>query len=562
MQNNSIVTTQATSQDLEFENKKLKKLLAKSKFEKLAIKSLLLELGKKLDLGEVINTICQYLWETIDYRLIMFIIYNPAVDRFESRAYLKKSVSNLMFDKVRAKLIQFLNENGDQSMIGTISSSGQVNPLMYGLKIDDKIQEEGQIYLLVPLKIDEKVIGAFCVINDQNQEDNPEVASFVETMIAAATVSIARIQTLLSSLYSRIDTLLQSLSDGVIMFDRELNVTLANPTASKITGLAKQGYKLPEIYQLFPALNLDQQIDQSFENKAIIKIDKAELRQSFYEIFLVPIKNSYQEILGGALIFHDITHLAEVDQAKTEFVSLASHQLKTPLSLVKWYAEILLSGDVGVLTDLQKKQVQTIYDGNNRMIELVNALLNVSRLELGTFMIEPEPCMFSQICQDVLAELTPQIKVKNLKITEDYQNDLPFIQADKNLLRIIFQNLLSNACKYTPQDGQITIKIKLCTHEPQEDRQQVKGICLEIKDTGYGIPESQQDQVFSKLFRADNVRVKETDGTGLGLYIIKQIIDQSDGQISFESKENEGTTFRVWFPETGMKKKIGTKALN
>jgi PAS domain S-box-containing protein len=256
---------------------------------------------------------------------------------------------------------------------------------------------------------------------------------------------------------------------------------------------------------------------------------------------------------GVVEVFRDITKEAAVDKAKTEFVSLASHQLRTPLSVVNWYTEMLMTGDVGKLNAEQKKYLDEVYHGNQRMVTLVNALLNVSRLELGTFVIEPKPTDMSKAIKDTIDEYKKQVDDKKIKLSYSFGKNIPIIPADPKLLHMIIENILSNAVKYTPESGKIEILLSL-------DKQ--KNVLMKISDTGYGIPKNLQDKIFTKLFRADNVREKDTEGTGLGLYIVKSIIDNSDGKIWFTSEENKGTTFFVTIPIAGMKKKEGTKTLS
>jgi len=259
------------------------------------------------------------------------------------------------------------------------------------------------------------------------------------------------------------------------------------------------------------------------------------------------------KIIGAIEIFRDITKEKEIDKAKTEFVSLASHQLRTPLSTVNWYAEMLLAGDAGKLNEGQKKYLDEVYRSSQRMVELVNALLNVSRIELGTFVIEPKPTDIVKLTRSVIDEQKPQIDEKKIKFSSSFEKDIPLIQSDPKLLHMVMQNLLSNAVKYTSEGGKIELAISLVDK---------KNIQVKISDTGYGIPKNQQDKIFTKLFRTDNVREKDTEGTGLGLYIVKSIVEHSGGKIWFESEENKGTIFYVTLPLEGIKKKEGDKALS
>lgn len=264
-----------------------------------------------------------------------------------------------------------------------------------------------------------------------------------------------------------------------------------------------------------------------------------------------PIREGDQNVFFVS-ICQDITQRKEIDKAKTEFVSLASHQLRTPLSAIRWYSEMLLSKYVGELNTKQKQYVEEIYAGNLRMVDLVNALLNTSRIDLGTFAIDPEDVDPVAIYGSVIRELEPQIAEKKQHV-EGLFTDAPKVySADPKLLRIIFQNFLSNSVKYTPEGGAIAAEISV----------RDANLYIRVSDNGYGIPKAQQGKIFEKLFRADNVRQKDTEGTGLGMYIVKAIVEVSGGKIWFESEENKGTTFHVLLPLAGMPKKGGTKGLS
>ena len=272
----------------------------------------------------------------------------------------------------------------------------------------------------------------------------------------------------------------------------------------------------------------------------------------YVSLSLSPIKNPAGDIIGISTIVIDTTKETQIDRAKTEFVSLASHQLRTPISAVNWYAEMLLAGDLGKLTDKQKQFIEEIYHGNQRMVELVNALLNASRIELGTFIIEPKPTDIAELARNVLKELEHDIQKKKLVVTKRFDAKLPLINVDPQLMRMVIQNLLSNAVKYTLDKGSITCSIE----------KNGQNFTITVADTGCGIPKNQQDKIFTKLFRAENAREKDADGTGLGLYIVKSIVDNASGTIAFTSEENKGSTFSVTFPLSGMRPKEGTKKLN
>src|SRR3989339_151608 len=266
----------------------------------------------------------------------------------------------------------------------------------------------------------------------------------------------------------------------------------------------------------------------------------------------------------------DVSKDTELAKAKTDFVTLASHQLRTPLSIIKWYVDFLVTGEAGEINKEQKKYLEEVYLSNERLIELVNALLDVSRIDVGTFSIEPEPTDIVERAENALRKYLPQIKQKEIHLKKAY-DDIPKINLDPRLTKMVFDIVISNAVKYTNKGGMIKITIKKTENN----------ILTQVSDSGCGIPREQQPKVFSKLFRADNVRRMESVGTGLGLYIAKAVIEKSGGKIWFESpslefllsedykgkkitpdKANKGTTIFFTIPLKGMKKKLGTKKLS
>lgn len=372
---------------------------------------------------------------------------------------------------------------------------------------------------------------------------------------------------LLEEINAKNETILESIGDGVIVVNTNGEITYINKQVEVMTGWKEVemiGKHVTSAMHLSDEKGAEVPPDKNpvrnalFENKKIVSNEYYYIRKDgstfAAAIIATPILLG-KTVIGGVNTFRDVTHERDIDRMKTEFISLASHQLRTPLSAMKWFSEMLLDGDAGVLSDEQKKILENIYQSNERMIELVNTLLNISRIESGRIIIDPKPTDLKKLIEEVVVELTQKIQEKKHKLVVSVHGDLPLIPVDPKLVRHVYMNLLTNAIKYTPPNGEIVVLISKSADE----------VISQVSDNGYGIPQAEQQKTFTKFFRAKNIVSVETDGTGLGLYLTKAIVESSGGKIWFESHTKEenvpsdkhGTTFWFVLPLSGSVAKEG-----
>lgn len=233
--------------------------------------------------------------------------------------------------------------------------------------------------------------------------------------------------------------------------------------------------------------------------------------------------------------------LRTLDQMKTDFVSVVTHQLRTPLSAIRWTISMLLNGDFGRLTDEQRTFLMKAYESNNRMINIIRDMVLVDHIESGKLATSSYlTTSLPDLLENLLVELQPLAKDKRVEIIFK-RPDQPYPPAhiDPANLRAVLQNLIENAVKYTPAGGSVTIACGVDSSG---------ALSLSVVDTGIGIPKEEQQRIFTRFFRASNAQKKETDGSGLGLFIAKKILQKYQGDIRFESKEGSGTAFHVTLP--------------
>lgn len=433
-----------------------------------------------------------------------------------------------------------------------------------GIKTNDEIGQLSRAFDKMTMALKKSRVEIEKRVEEQTKDIEEKNVSLEKQQKAILNIleDIADEKEKVSQEKEKIDSILHSIGDGVFVIDQNYNIIIYNQMAADISGYSKEeaiGKRCDKVlkfifedtkkvnYKFIKDVFATGEIKSMSNHTLLVKKGGAEIPVADSA---APIKDRFGKVFGCIVVFRDVTHEREVDKAKTEFVSLASHQLRTPLSAINWYTEMLLSEKK--IDKKHKNYLNQIYGGSQRMVELVNALLNVSRLELGTFIIEPKPFDITKIADEAVKEISQEIKKKKIRFAKKYDKNLPQLPLDNKLTHMIFQNILSNAVKYSQEKGKVALDIT-------KDEKNIK---IAISDNGMGIPQKQHRYIFNKLFRADNARAEDSSGTGLGLYIVKSILDQSGGKVWFESVQGKGTTFYVEIPLAGMKAKEGLKELS
>jgi len=348
---------------------------------------------------------------------------------------------------------------------------------------------------------------------------------------------------------NKVSAIISNFVDPIIMIGKNSELNLINPAAKDVFGFldADLGKQIPEENN-YSMENFKEIIKKDYEvhaggRKNLPKgteevVFKSGGQDLTYKVVTAKVNDSKGEYLGVMKIFYNLTRERMIDKMKTEFISIAAHQLRTPLSSIKWVIRMVLSGDAGELNEEQAELLNKGYKSNERMIGLVNDMLDVSRIEEGRFGYNFAVEDFTETLDTIMESLSGQIKEKNIKLDVNKPKTIPPVEMDKKKMSLVLQNLLENAVKYTPEYGRIKVAL-----EPGNNFLRVR-----VKDNGVGIPKEDQGKLFSKFFRANNVIRMQTEGSGLGLFIVRNIIVKHGGDITFESEEGKGTEFIFTIP--------------
>ena len=339
-----------------------------------------------------------------------------------------------------------------------------------------------------------------------------------------------------------------NLTDGVVEYSPDLKVHLMNPEAEKLLGIRSwelmgrslhdflDGDKYGVIRLVFAKELLGSATSKKGEHiREEVTIPGVNERR--LEITTIPIGNVWGKAEHNVKIVRDVTRERLLDKMKSEFVSVAAHQLRTPLTGIKW-AISSLAEEASGFSGEQKKILSDAFLATNRLVELINDLLNVARIEEGRFGFAPKPLSIVPVLESAYARFKPVAEEKQIVMDIDVGKNIPMANFDEEKLTIVIDNLIENAIKYTAPSGKIILSVS----------NKNNWIEVNIEDSGIGIPKNQNERMFTKFFRSRNAQLYQTNGTGLGLYVSKNIIEQHGGIIWFESEEEKGSTFHFSIP--------------
>ena len=333
--------------------------------------------------------------------------------------------------------------------------------------------------------------------------------------------------------------IISNFTDGLLVFNREDKVSLISPQAIRFLEVEEKEIIGKKIAELINISDLKLLVDLVGEDIKTIFREEITLKEGnlILEITTAPFFQG-KDKLGTLVILHNITREKLIERMKTEFVSLSAHQLRTPLAAIKWTLKLFLEGDLGLITKEQKEFLEKTYKSNERMISLINDLLNVTRIEEGRYISQLLFYDISDITQSVIDLSKEEIKKKNIKIEFKKPEAVPKVLMDQEKIKLVIENFIDNAIKYTFPGGKVTVEVIRGTNE----------IEVRVKDTGVGVPKDQQSRVFTRFFRGSNVVRLDTEGSGLGLFLAKNIIEAHGGKIGFESESGKGSTFYFTLP--------------
>ena len=496
-------------------------------------------LQKQLEALETLQRIGRSVTSMLDLDAVLTSVVDSAVDLTGA-----EEGSLLLLDENSGELYMRAARNFQDDFVRTFrlpvrdSLAGQVlrtgKPLLLNENTPQKIKTAYLVHTLVyvPLQVHGRVIGVLGVDNRQNGHPfMDDHISLVSTLADYAAIAIenARAYSRIEVERSKLETILKQVEDGIVVVDHESRLLLVNRTAGEALGLEHSNYIGKLVQDVFHHPDLQDIFDDRRSSPSRCEVNLEDGR--VFNAQITPIPE-----VGLAVIMQDITHLKELDRIKSDFVSTVSHDLRSPLTAILGYVELI--GRAGPVTEQQRDFIRRIQFSVNNITALINDLLDLGRIEAG-FDTRKEVFSVAAIVNYAAEGHRSRLNEKELVLKLDVPEDLPTVFGNPLRIRQMVGNLIGNAVKYTPQGGHISVR----------GRAEGGQIILEIADDGPGIPATDQPYIFDKFYRGSNIPY-DTPGTGLGLAIVKSIVENHQGRIWVESSLGHGATFTVVLPIT------------
>ncbi|WP_099158737.1 two-component system histidine kinase PnpS [Virgibacillus ndiopensis] len=393
-----------------------------------------------------------------------------------------------------------------------------------------------------PVKMATKTVNELVKGNYRARIHHPAVGSVGELNskinILARNLSELAIQEQMQE--KQLTTVIDNTQSGLVLLDEKGYIHLVNRKFISIFGKTSKDYIGYLYYDVLNNEQIHRTVQQTFLYEENVKesfTQMTDLDKKYIEIVGAPIFNERKLLKGAVLVFYDITELKKLEIMRKDFVANVSHELKTPITSIKGFAETLLDGAMEDDT-AKEKFLRIIYEEGNRLQLLIEDLLTLSKLEKDEFRLNITEVKIEELLTDIIPIMKHQADKKHIHLSVIQDPGL-LIRADEERLKQVFINLLVNALIYTSEGGEVTLSVNETDNH----------LHLSVEDTGIGIPEEAIPRIFERFYRVDKARSRNTGGTGLGLAIVKHIVEVHNGKITVESELNRGTTFHVYLPK-------------
>lgn len=495
-------------------------------------------LGYSLEGSKIIEIITNSIGNLLEYETVSFMLYNQS-DKIVFKCHVHESVNHRFITQVKERMVR-----ATEMLCGGMDGSLKFDDLVGGALLQDHLDVDVKSYVNIPVIIGNELLGLINISSSKPKLFDYDQAAVLFNITNQAAVAVGQLQTMLESEKGKLIGIIAAMTDGVMMVDLDNQLEIYNPAVVDLLELpvGRTITMFDIVDSLAGKVDLRTKIDEALAKSAPVTIKELVLRDKAFEITITPVRDHAGSQRGAAVILHDVTSEKSLEKLRQEFTAMMVHELRAPLTAVRWSAESLLKHLADAKAQLEaaslKESITNIDISATNMLELVNDLLDVAKVEAGKFDLNIQEYDLSEIISDEVATFKAQAESKHLGLNFITPGSIK-VKCDKIRIGQVISNLLSNAIKYT-DSGQVDVHLSVDSEKQH--------VVVAIKDSGLGVSREDLAVLFSKFKQLKSFdRTKK--GTGLGLVVSRGIIEAHHGKIWAESAgENLGSTFSFSLP--------------
>ncbi len=521
-------------------------------------------IGYSLNIQEIAEVITGSLGQFIRYTAVSYMLISGEKTIF--KIHLEESASKEFVEEIKDKMIKSLS-----ALINKRIKKKDIKKIVSGAVIVSDVNNPVRSFFNIPLVIGDRVEGVLTVASVKPGLYKEEEMTILYKIVRQASMAVTRLEEVVKTEQRKLNAMVESITEGIIMTDRDFRILVANPAVKKALGIKsdKQDLTIFDfIDNLEGSFDIRGKLEKSVKTKKVLFSREVLINKKFWQIITAPVKSTGEEnkeILGGVVIFHDMSKEKEIEQMRQNFTSMMVHELRSPLTGIKKAAEYMRQEEVRKNKKTYDEYMKMIHNDASEMINLVNDLLDVAKIEVGKFEIKKQPADIKKTIKERLIFFTPSAKEKNIKLRLSFDDNLKKFNFDPTKISQVLNNLISNALKFTSTGGNINVQV--LRHEKnkkikkeatdlsfnwfikEEERfaDLPDSAFIAITDTGEGIAKEDINDIFDKFKQLERKDIKEY-GTGLGLAIVKGIVNSHGGMAGVSSRQGEGSSFYFTLP--------------
>ena len=528
--------------------------------------SILRELGERigysLNVKKIVDIIGGSLGNLLPYSAVAYMLPNDE-GRVGFNMILNQPVSKEFIKDVRKRMVKSAS-----ALFNRQYDENDVEESISGAVTDPFSKDSVKSFFNIPIVINEKPAGIFTVSSTtEGLYKTSEEVEILFTIMNQASEAVSRLEQVLEIEKGKLNAMVASMADGVLMIDNQDRLIVVNPKTKELLGIE---VREPTIFQVFDSLakkfDLHTKIEDSLRQDKVIIENEVQLGEKFIQVLISPVKDKKNQPLGSVVLFHDVTREKELEKMREDFTSMMVHELRSPLTGIRSIANLLKQDRIKNEAKKYSEFVELITSNSSSMLDLVNDLLDVAKLESGKFEIFKNPAQLREVIKIRVESFTSLAQESKITINQSVSANVPeTFSFDDNKIGQVLNNLLSNAVKFTDEGGQVAVSAFVC----QESQDIAKlasangldwpglskgmicpsdSVVVSVSDTGIGIPKNEIPKLFNKFQQLSTARKSEKKGTGLGLVIIKGVVEAHGGTVGVFSEEGKGTTFYFTLP--------------